>query len=54
MIRVVGSTLLVAIALSAQVPANLPPFSTFLKANSRIMQVKPTLGATSISTAKQT
>jgi len=39
MIRMFCAALLAAIALPAQVPAPLPPFSTFLKANSTIRQV---------------
>jgi hypothetical protein len=39
MIRTFGTALLAAITLAAQIPANLPPFSTFLKANSTIAQV---------------
>ncbi len=38
-IRTLAMPLLFAAALSAQVPAHLPPFSTFLKANSTIKQV---------------
>ena len=39
MLRMLCSALLFATALSAQIPASLPPFSTFLKANSNIKQV---------------
>src|SRR5580700_580320 len=39
MLRKVCLALLSSAVLSAQIPANLPPFSTFLKASSTVKQV---------------